>query len=90
MIEVKLGPALQTLEEMARSSPVEKFDLVFIDADKENNVKYVRWALEYSKVGTVVVIDNVAREGVPTVLQGSVDGGQGNCGDEGAVSNDEG
>lgn len=73
VVEVKLGPALQTLEKMASSSTLEKFDLVFIDADKKNNPDYVRWALELSNVGTVIVIDNVVRKGVPVELEGSAE-----------------
>jgi predicted O-methyltransferase YrrM len=39
------------------------FDLVFIDADKPSNVTYLRQALRLSRPGTVIVIDNVVREG---------------------------
>ncbi|MCB8808863.1 methyltransferase, partial [Escherichia coli] len=38
-------------------------DLIFIDADKGNNVNYLRRALELSRPGTVVVVDNVVWEG---------------------------
>lgn len=63
IVEVKVGPALETLERMGKEGGVEPFDLVFIDADKENNPGYVKWALEFSHVGTVIVVDNVARRG---------------------------
>jgi predicted O-methyltransferase YrrM len=40
-----------------------KFDLIFIDADKENNPQYLEWALKLSRRGTVIVVDNIARQG---------------------------
>lgn len=39
------------------------FDLIFIDADKPNNPKYLKWALHFSKKGTVIIADNVVRNG---------------------------
>ena len=39
------------------------FDLVFIDADKENNVAYVQWAIDLGRPGTVIVVDNIVRMG---------------------------
>jgi predicted O-methyltransferase YrrM len=39
------------------------FDLIFIDADKENNPQYLKWGLKLSHPGTVIVVDNVARHG---------------------------
>lgn len=39
------------------------FDLVFIDADKVNNVAYVRAAIALSRPGTTIIVDNVVREG---------------------------
>jgi predicted O-methyltransferase YrrM len=62
VVEVKLGPAMQTLEEMGKQG-TEPFDFVFIDADKENNAGYLKWSLEFSHVGTVIVVDNVVRRG---------------------------
>jgi predicted O-methyltransferase YrrM len=41
----------------------EPFDMVFIDADKENYPAYVRWAVELSAPGSVIVADNVVRAG---------------------------
>lgn len=41
----------------------ELFDLIFIDADKPNNPHYLKWALQLSKKGTVIIGDNVVREG---------------------------
>jgi predicted O-methyltransferase YrrM len=39
------------------------FDLVFIDADKQNNAAYFEWALKLSRPGTLIIVDNVVREG---------------------------
>jgi predicted O-methyltransferase YrrM len=57
-VEVRVGPALDTLP--ALEGP---FDLVFIDADKRSNPDYLTWALELARPGTVIVCDNVVREG---------------------------
>ncbi|MCV7258595.1 O-methyltransferase [Mycobacterium shimoidei] len=57
-VEVLIGTALQTLPTL--QGP---FDLVFIDADKENNISYVDWAVKLSRPGSVIVVDNVIREG---------------------------
>ncbi|OAN36098.1 O-methyltransferase [Mycolicibacterium iranicum] len=59
-VEVLVGAALDTLPGLAGREP---FDLVFIDADKENNVAYVEWAVKLGRPGTVVVVDNIARQG---------------------------
>ncbi len=57
-VEILVGPALRALPTL--SGP---FDLVFVDADKQNNPAYVRAALELSRPGTVLVVDNVVRGG---------------------------
>ena len=62
VVEIKIGAALDTLEKMGKEGKQE-FDMVFIDADKENNLGYFKWALEFSHVGTVIVVDNIARSG---------------------------
>lgn len=61
-VDVRVGPALQTLAELTAEG-AGPFDLVFVDADKESNAAYVRLALALSRVGTVVVVDNVVRQG---------------------------
>lgn len=63
IIDIKVGPALQTLEKLGADPSTEKFDLVFIDADKSNHHNYLEWAIKLGRVGTVVVLDNVVREG---------------------------
>jgi predicted O-methyltransferase YrrM len=60
-VEVLVGAALDTLPQLAERG--ERFDLFFIDADKENNVAYVDWAIELSAPGAVIVVDNIARAG---------------------------
>jgi predicted O-methyltransferase YrrM len=57
-VEVRVGPALETLPQLAGP-----FDLVFIDADKQNNPQYFRWALKLSRPGSLIVVDNVVRDG---------------------------
>src|SRR6266498_1927412 len=56
--EVVVGPALQSLPDL-----VGPFDLVFIDADKQSNADYFMHALRLSRPGTVIVVDNVVRDG---------------------------
>jgi predicted O-methyltransferase YrrM len=62
IIELRLGPALASLPKLAeeRQGP---FDFVFIDADKENNADYFKWALSLSRTGTLIIVDNVVRGG---------------------------
>ncbi|MFV9431103.1 O-methyltransferase [Rhodococcus aetherivorans] len=59
-VDIRVGPALDSLPGLVDEDP---FDLVFIDADKENNSNYVRAALGLSRPGTVIVVDNVVRAG---------------------------
>ena len=60
-VEIIVGAALESLPRLAERGEV--FDFVFIDADKENNVAYVEWAIKLGHPGTVVVVDNVTRFG---------------------------
>jgi predicted O-methyltransferase YrrM len=60
-IEVIVGAALDTLPRLAERG--ETFDMFFIDADKENNVAYVEWAIKLGRPGSVIVVDNIARMG---------------------------
>jgi predicted O-methyltransferase YrrM len=57
-VEILVGQALATLPTV--DGPL---DLVFVDADKENNAAYVRGALELARPGAVIVVDNVVRDG---------------------------
>jgi predicted O-methyltransferase YrrM len=56
------GKALDTLSQLKEQDALP-FDLIFIDADKPNNPKYLKWALHFSKKGTVIIADNVVRNG---------------------------
>ena len=62
VVEVRLGNALEILPRLSseRRGP---FDLIFIDADKENIPAYFEWALKLSRPGTLIVVDNVVRNG---------------------------
>jgi predicted O-methyltransferase YrrM len=60
-VEIVVGAALDTLPKLAEKG--ERFDLFFIDADKENNAAYVKWAIEMANPGAVIVVDNIARSG---------------------------
>jgi len=62
-VDLRVGPALDSLP-ILESSGVGPFDLVFIDADKRNNPEYLAWALKLSRPGTVILIDNVVRDGM--------------------------
>jgi len=61
-VEIRVAPALDSLKELAAAG-AGPFDFVFIDADKENTRAYFEWSLSLSKVGTVIVVDNVVRNG---------------------------
>ena len=62
IVNIQLGPALDTLTRLAEEHH-EPFDLIFIDADKKNNAKYFQWALRLSHPGTLIIVDNVVRNG---------------------------
>lgn len=59
--EVRIGPAGEAMAQLARDREV--FDLVFLDADKEGYPAYFDRALALSRPGTLIVADNVVREG---------------------------
>jgi predicted O-methyltransferase YrrM len=58
-VEVVVGAALETLPTVTGGP----FDLVFIDADKKNNAGYLDWAIRLTRPGSVIVVDNVIRDG---------------------------
>lgn len=62
MIDVRLGRATDTLAQMVDQGS-EPFDVIFIDADKEGYSDYLEWSLKLSHVGTVIIADNVVRNG---------------------------
>jgi predicted O-methyltransferase YrrM len=59
-VEVRVGRAIEALPGLVVDEP---FDLIFIDADKPSTSDYFRWALKLSRPGTVIVVDNVVRDG---------------------------
>lgn len=61
-VEVRVGDALEALQRMVELRE-PAFDFVFIDADKERIADYVAQVLALSHVGTVIVVDNVVRQG---------------------------
>lgn len=61
-VELRVGSALETLPLISESRE-GPFDLFFIDADKANIPAYFEWALRMSHAGSVIVVDNVVREG---------------------------
>lgn len=62
VVEIRIGSALEILPRLSseRRGP---FDLIFIDADKQNIPAYFEWALKLSRPGTLIVVDNVVRGG---------------------------
>jgi predicted O-methyltransferase YrrM len=61
-VEIRVGPALETLPRLAAEGR-GPFDLVFIDADKSNNAAYLDWALKLARPGSLIIGDNVVRNG---------------------------
>jgi predicted O-methyltransferase YrrM len=61
-VEVVVGRALDTLPVLAEEGR-GPFDFTFIDADKQGNADYFRWAVQLSRPGAVIVVDNVVRAG---------------------------
>ncbi len=62
VVELRLGRALDTLPQLAAEDR-GPFDVIFIDADKPSNPEYFAWALKLSRRGTLIIVDNVVRNG---------------------------
>jgi predicted O-methyltransferase YrrM len=62
VVELRIGRALDTLPKIAAEG-VGPFDLIFIDADKQGYADYLTWSLKLSHRGTLIIADNVVREG---------------------------
>jgi predicted O-methyltransferase YrrM len=62
IVEIRVGKALDLLP-ILEQEKIGPFDMIFIDADKEPYAEYFEWALKLSKPGTLIVADNVIREG---------------------------
>jgi predicted O-methyltransferase YrrM len=61
-IDLMLAPAAESLRRLA-ADRVEPFDLVFIDADKASSDSYFVAALGLARTGTIIIVDNVVRDG---------------------------
>jgi predicted O-methyltransferase YrrM len=61
-VEIRVGRALDSLPRLEEEG-AGPFDLVFIDADKDNYPNYLPWALALSRPGALIVADNVVRDG---------------------------
>jgi len=61
-VQVIAGPALDSLAQL-RAAATPPFDLIFIDADKENCPAYLEHAIALSRSGTLIIVDNVIRRG---------------------------
>lgn len=61
-VEIRVGPALDSLAKLATENPAP-FDLIFLDADKRNNANYLERVLAFTRPGTLIVLDNIIREG---------------------------
>ncbi len=60
-VEIKVGEALTVLKQIDKTAG--KFDLFFFDAHKPSYIKYFNWALKHSHKGTLIIADNVIRDG---------------------------
>ena len=61
-VEVRLGRALETLPQLAAEG-LGPFDFIFLDADKRTYPEYLQWCIRLSRRGTMIVADNVVRNG---------------------------
>jgi predicted O-methyltransferase YrrM len=69
-VEVREGRAEDVLPELTAEGP---FDLIFIDADKPNTPLYFQWAVKLARKGSLIVVDNVVREGAILKQDGAAD-----------------
>jgi predicted O-methyltransferase YrrM len=76
IVELRLGPALDSLSRLHKEKPLP-FDFIFIDADKANNPGYLEWSLKLSRPGTIILVDNVVRDGAVINPEDSDPGVQG-------------
>jgi predicted O-methyltransferase YrrM len=60
IVEVRAGRAQDSLPGLAAEAP---FDLIFIDADKPGTPGYFQWAVKLARRGSLIIVDNVVREG---------------------------
>jgi len=63
-IDLRLAPALVTLDHLIASGQASQFDFVFIDADKISYPEYLAWALRLTRIGSIIAADNCVRKGM--------------------------
>ena len=61
-VEVRVGKAIELLPKLVEEN-AGPFDMIFIDADKPPYAEYFQWALKLSRPGTLIIADNVIRDG---------------------------
>jgi caffeoyl-CoA O-methyltransferase len=62
IVEIRIGKALDILPQIELEG-IGPFDMIFIDADKTPYTEYFQWSLRLSRPGTLIIADNVIREG---------------------------
>lgn len=62
LVDIRIGKAIEWLPKI-KAEGIGPFDMIFIDADKPPYLQYFEWAIELSRPGTLIVADNVIREG---------------------------
>jgi len=62
VVEVRVGDAAKTMPELVKEG-TGPFDLIFLDANKDGYPVYFEWSLKLARTGTVIVADNVVRDG---------------------------
>jgi len=67
-VEVRVGAALDTLPKL-HAEGAGPFDLIFIDADKPSTPDYFDWAVKLARKGSLIIVDNVVREGAILAAQ---------------------
>ena len=61
-VELRLGRGVDTMGQLVAEGH-RPFDLIFIDADKPSNPAYFKWSLRLSRPGTLIIADNIIRDG---------------------------
>lgn len=74
VVDIRVGPAIETLPKLVADGP---FDIVFIDADKVNTAPYFTWALKLTRIGSIIIVDNVVRDGAIVDAASTDEGVQG-------------
>jgi predicted O-methyltransferase YrrM len=62
LVDIRTGVAIESMEQLVQEGTLP-FDLIFIDADKSGNPAYLEWSIKLSRPGTVIICDNVVRQG---------------------------